>query len=105
MGPSLEEKYIFTPWKLTKMKSIVEKWQSFIEGTDGWTTAFCENHDNGRSVSRFGSDAPEFREISAKMLALMMVTMTGTLFIYQGQEIGMINAPREWPIEEYKVQS
>ena len=93
------------PWKLTKMKSIVEKWQSFIEGTDGWTTAFCENHDNGRSVSRFGSDAPEFREISAKMLALMMVTMTGTLFIYQGQEIGMINAPREWPIEEYKVQS
>ncbi|OQD61576.1 hypothetical protein PENPOL_c016G07672 [Penicillium polonicum] len=102
MGPSLEEKYIFTPWKLTKMKSIVEKWQTFIEGTDGWTTAFCENHDNGRSVSRFGSDAPEFREISAKMLALMMVTMTGTLFIYQGQEIGMINAPCEWPIEEYK---
>ncbi|CAG8153684.1 unnamed protein product [Penicillium salamii] len=102
MGPSLKEKYILTPWKLTKMKSIVEKWQTFIDGTDGWTTAFCENHDNGRSVSRFGSDSPEFREISAKMLALMMVTMTGTLFIYQGQEIGMINAPREWPIEEYK---
>ncbi|KAJ5984866.1 hypothetical protein N7499_008915 [Penicillium canescens] len=102
MGPSLEEKYIFHPWKLTKMKSIVEKWQSFIEGTDGWTTAFCENHDNGRSVSRFGSDAPAFREISAKMLALMMVTMTGTLFIYQGQEIGMINAPRDWSIDEYK---
>ncbi|KAJ6025203.1 hypothetical protein N7444_012882, partial [Penicillium canescens] len=68
MGPSLEEKYIFHPWKLTKMKSIVEKWQSFIEGTDGWTTAFCENHDNGRS----------------------------------GQEIGMINAPRDWSIDEYK---
>jgi oligo-1,6-glucosidase len=102
MGSSLEDKYIFQPWKLTQMKSIVEKWQSFVEGTDGWTTAFCENHDNGRSVSRFGSDSPQFRERSAKMLALMMVAMTGTLFIYQGQEIGMINAPREWPIDEYK---
>jgi alpha-glucosidase len=102
MGSSLEDKYILQPWKLTEMKAIVGKWQSFVEGTDGWTTAFCENHDNGRSVSRFGSDAPEFRERSAKMLALMMVAMTGTLFLYQGQEIGMINAPREWSIDEYK---
>ncbi|KAJ5092416.1 glycoside hydrolase superfamily [Penicillium alfredii] len=102
MGPSLEDKYIFHPWKLTQMKSIVEKWQSFVEGTDGWTTAFCENHDNGRSVSRFASDAPEFRERSAKMLALMMVALTGTLFLYQGQEIGMINAPHNWPIDEYR---
>ncbi|KAL4755732.1 glycoside hydrolase family 13 protein [Aspergillus foveolatus] len=99
---SLEDKYILQPWKLTEMKSIVAKWQTFIEGTDGWTTAFCENHDNGRSVSRFASDAPEHRERSAKMLALMMVAMTGTLFLYQGQEIGMINAPRDWPIDEYK---
>jgi oligo-1,6-glucosidase len=102
MGHSLEDKYILQPWELTEMKSIVNKWQTFIEGTDGWTTAFCENHDNGRSVSRFASDAPEFREVSAKMLALMMVAMTGTLFLYQGQEIGMINAPREWSIDEYK---
>lgn len=102
MGSSLEDKCIFHQWKLTQLKSIVEKWQSFVEGTDGWTTAFCENHDNGRSVSRFGSDSPQFRERSAKMLALMMVAMTGTLFIYQGQEIDMINTPREWPIDEYK---
>jgi alpha-glucosidase len=102
MGNSLEDKYIFNPWQLTELKSIVAKWQSFIEGTDGWTTAFCENHDNGRSVSRFASDAPEHRERSAKMLALMMVAMTGTLFLYQGQEIGMINAPRNWSVEEYK---
>ncbi|KOC08119.1 alpha-glucosidase [Aspergillus flavus AF70] len=102
MGKSLEDKYIFNPWQLTEMKYIVTKWQSFIEGTDGWTTAFCENHDNGRSVSRFASDAPEHRERSAKMLALMMMAMTGTLFLYQGQEIGMINAPRDWSVEEYK---
>ncbi|KAI9928715.1 hypothetical protein ASPWEDRAFT_65750, partial [Aspergillus wentii DTO 134E9] len=102
MGPSLEEKYCFRPWKLTEMKAIVSKWQSFVQGTDGWTTAFCENHDNGRSVSRFASDEPQWREASAKMLAVMMLAMTGTLFLYQGQEIGMINAPHDWSIGEYK---
>lgn len=101
-GNGLENKYEYTPWKLAEMKSIVTKWQKFIEGTDGWTTVFCENHDNGRVVSRFGSDDPKRREVSAKMLAIMMTTMTGTLFLYQGQEIGMINAPKDWPIEEYK---
>ncbi|KAH8433360.1 alpha-glucosidase [Aspergillus melleus] len=102
MGGSLEDKYIFHPWKLTQMKAIVSKWQSFIVGTDGWTTVFCENHDNGRSVSRFGNDAPEYRARSATMLAIMIIAMTGTLFLYQGQEIGMINAPRNWSVEEYK---
>lgn len=84
------------------MKEVIAKWQTFIDGSDGWTTAFCENHDQGRSVSRFASDAPQWRERSAKMLAMMLCAMTGTLFVYQGQEIGMINAPKDWPIEDYK---
>ncbi|PGH03119.1 hypothetical protein AJ79_07446 [Helicocarpus griseus UAMH5409] len=102
MGHGLEDKYDFTPWALTRLKQIVKKWQQFIDGTDGWTTVFCENHDNGRAVSRYGSDAPQHRETSAKMLAVMQTTLTGTLFLYQGQEIGMINAPKNWPIDEYK---
>ena len=73
------------------MKRIVEKWQTFIEGTDGWTTVFCENHDNGRSVSRFGNDATEWRDKSAKMLAMCFAMQTGTLFLYQGQELGMVS--------------
>jgi oligo-1,6-glucosidase len=102
LGIGKVNKYDFEGHNLRELKSVVTKWQSFIAGTDGWTTAFCENHDQGRSVSRFASDSPPFREISAKMLALMMITLTGTLFIYQGQEIGMINAPKNWPIEDYK---
>ncbi|KAF2007075.1 glycoside hydrolase family 13 protein [Amniculicola lignicola CBS 123094] len=101
-GNGFQDKYDFTPWELPEMKQVVKKWQTFIEGTDGWTTVFNENHDNGRSVSRFASDAPEWREKSAKMLALWLVVQTGTLFLYQGQEIGMINAPKEWSIGEYK---
>jgi len=101
-GNGFQDKYDFTPWTLPEMKRIVEKWQTFIDGTDGWTTVFNENHDNGRSVSRFADDSPGWRKASAKMLAVWLVTQTGTLFLYQGQEIGMINAPKEWGIEEYK---
>ncbi|KAB5570591.1 alpha-glucosidase [Coniochaeta sp. 2T2.1] len=102
LGQGAAAKYWFQEWKLSVLKGIVAKWQQFIEGTDGWTTAFCENHDQGRSVSRYASDAPEYRVLSAKMLATMLCSLTGTLFVYQGQEIGMINVPRSWPIEEYK---
>lgn len=101
--PGGTSKYDFAPWTLPEMKHIVEKWQTFIDGTDAWTTVFNENHDNGRSVSRFASDAPEWREKSAKMLAMWLVAQSGTLFLYQGQEIGMINAPAHWDVEtEYK---
>jgi oligo-1,6-glucosidase len=102
IGQGIAYKYLFQPWRLPKLKEIVAKWQQFIDGTDAWTTAFCENHDQGRSVSRYGSDAPEYRELSAKMLAMMMCSLTGTLFVYQGQEIGMINVPKSWPIEDYQ---
>ncbi|KAK3494334.1 alpha-glucosidase [Neurospora hispaniola] len=102
IGQGGTHKYHFEEWKLPVLKKIVEKWQRFIEGTDGWTTSFCENHDQGRSISRFASDAPEYRVLSGKMLSLMMCSLTGTLFIYQGQEIGMINVPKDWPIDYYQ---
>lgn len=100
--PGCNDKYDFAAWQLPEMKRIVAKWQGFIEGTDAWTTVFNENHDNGRSVSRFADDAPAWREQSAKMLALWLGGQTGTLFLFQGQEIGMINASKDWDMAEYK---
>ena len=70
--------------------------------SDGWTTVFLENHDQSRSITRFTSDAPEHRVAGGKMLALMMAALSGTLFIYQGQEIGMTNFPLTWDMSEYK---
>ncbi|KAH6841148.1 glycoside hydrolase superfamily [Chaetomium sp. MPI-CAGE-AT-0009] len=102
LGQGREHKYHFEEWKLPQFKNIVAKWQQFIEGTDGWTTVFCENHDQGRSVSRYASDAAHERAPSAKLLSLMLCALTGTLFVYQGQEIGMINVPASWPIESYR---
>ncbi|PNH37461.1 hypothetical protein VD0004_g9331 [Verticillium dahliae] len=102
LGQGAEHKYAWRPWALPDLKALVAKWQQFIDGTDAWTTVFCENHDQGRSVSRLGSDDPRWRAISAKMLALMLCSLTGTLFVYQGQEIGMTNVPADWPIDEYQ---
>lgn len=63
---------------------------------------FIENHDHSRAVSRFGNDSEEWRAISAKMLAILQITQSGTQFVYQGQELGLKNFPRSWGIEEYK---
>lgn len=97
-------KYQTTPfnWKLSDLKASIGRTQGLISGTDAWTTVFMENHDQARSVSRFGDDSPQWRVRSGKMLALMNAALSGTLYIYQGQELGMINIPHDWPIEEYK---
>jgi alpha-glucosidase len=102
-GDGFGAKYIYQPFPLSRLKALTMTWQTFVEDTDGWTTVFCENHDNGRAVSRFGdTSTPELWQRSAKTLALWQVTLTGSLFLYQGQEIGMVNMPATWGMDEYK---
>ena len=94
----------FTPksWDLHNFKSTVEKWQRFMYDNDGWNALYLENHDQPRSVSRYANDAPAHRVSSAKLLAIFLGFQAGTPFVYQGQEIGMTNVPKEWPMEEYQ---
>ncbi|KAJ4305098.1 hypothetical protein N0V90_000628 [Kalmusia sp. IMI 367209] len=89
-------------WNLLELKHIVEKWQTLMYQRGGWNALFLENHDQARSVSRFASDDPQFRSCAAKMLATFIALQAGTLFIYQGQELGMVNIPKDWDITEYK---
>lgn len=84
------------------LKTIVNKWQTFMIENDGWNSLYLENHDQSRTVSRWGSDLPEFRAACSKMFATFLVLQSGTPFVYQGQEIGMINIPLSRPISEYK---
>ncbi|KAB5566088.1 glycoside hydrolase superfamily [Coniochaeta sp. 2T2.1] len=90
-------------WTLPDFKAAVERTQVLIKGTDAWTTVFIENHDQARSISRFACDSPAQRVASGKLLAVLETTLSGTLFVYQGQEIGMVNAPAEsYPVTEYR---
>ena len=97
-------KYGTTPfnYKLVDLKDAIVRTQGLLNGTDAWTTSFIENHDQARSISRFGDDSLQWRERSGKMLAMLFSSLSGTLFVYQGQEIGMINMPPSWSIDEYK---
>jgi len=78
--------------KLADIKRVTNRWQKEI-GRDGWNSNYLENHDNCRSVSRYGCDQGELRLTSAKMLAAWYIFLKGTPYIYQGQEIGMTNVP------------
>lgn len=72
------------------MKEIISKWDTkFLE--KGWNTIYLTNHDQSRAVSRYGNDAPEFRNASAKMLYTFLLTQRATPYIYNGDEIGMSN--------------
>ena len=78
------------PVKLTKLKKVMGKWQTELEGK-AWNSLFWNNHDQPRIVSRFGNDSDKYREVSAKMLGTCLHMMKGTPYIYQGEELGMTN--------------
>lgn len=76
------------PFNLVKMKKAFTDWQTKLSGK-AWNALYIENHDHPRIISRYGSE--RYREESGKMLAAMYILQRGTPFIYQGQEIGMLN--------------
>ncbi len=86
-GGKLEPK----PLHLPDLKKNLARWQEGL-ATDGWNSLYFENHDQPRSVSRFGDDSAEHRVASAKALATALHLHQGTPYVYQGQEIGMTNA-------------
>ena len=102
LGSDPRDRFRYNGFDLVDLKKAIKSQGEFAEGTDAWSTVFIENHDQARAISRFGNDSPEFRVLSGKAIAMLQCCLTGTLFIYQGQEIGMTNVPRSWPIEEYK---
>ncbi|MFN3851794.1 MAG: glycoside hydrolase family 13 protein [Spirosomataceae bacterium] len=80
-------------FKLNELKAIFRKWDSAV-GDDGWNTVYFGNHDNPRVISRFG-DTEKYRKQSAKMIATILLTLRGTPYLYQGDEIGMSNCAFE----------
>lgn len=76
------------PFSLNKLKSAYNRWQNKLYGI-AWNANYIENHDQPRIISRYGDE--KYRVESGKMLATMYICQSGTPFIYQGQEIGMLN--------------
>ncbi|KAM0755601.1 glycoside hydrolase family 13 protein [Meredithblackwellia eburnea MCA 4105] len=87
-------------YRLQEFKEVIEKYQTGLWGK-GWNSLFLANHDQPRAISHFANDSSEFRAASAKLLATLHNTLCGTVFIYQGDEIGMKNAPSSWTIDDF----
>ena len=94
--------YLPTPFILQRMKHAFSNWQKKLYGK-AWNMLYMENHDHPRIISRYGSE--EFREASGKALAVSYLFQQGTPFIYQGQEIGMLNWRPEDPEMYEDVQT
>jgi oligo-1,6-glucosidase len=92
-------KWNVAPWRLSDLKQVMTKWQLGLEGR-AWNSLYINNHDQPRSVSRFGDDGT-YRVQSATMLATFIHMQKGTPYIYQGEEIGMTNVRFE-DIEQYR---
>ena len=98
MADCLFTEYIHLPFDLKKLKRAFSKWQYSLYGK-AWNTLYLENHDHPRVISRYGSE--RFWRESGTMLAVSYIFQQGTVFIYQGQEIGMTNI-RLKDINQYK---
>lgn len=91
-------KWFMKPFKPINLKKPLSTWQRKLNDR-GWNSLYLENHDQPRSISRFGSEV--MRRQSGTMLATMLYFQRGTPFIYQGQEIGMLNASFE-ELDDYQ---
>ena len=86
-GP--EGKFDPQPIDFIRFKKVFSDWD-FLLKNKGWNSVFLGNHDFSRIVSRFGNDK-KYRNKSAKLLATLLMTLRGTPYVYQGDEIGMTN--------------
>lgn len=89
---------------LIDLKRTLSRWQTDLYDK-AWNSLFWDNHDQPRAVSRFGDDRPQYREVSAKMLATCLHMLQGTPYIYQGEELGMTNYPFRDPGDFRDIES
>ena len=98
-----ETRWDVRPLRLRDLKAVLGRWQASLAKV-GWNSLYWNNHDQPRVVSRFGDDG-EHRVRSAKMLGTVLHLHRGTPYVYQGEELGMTNAPFA-SIDDYRdVQS
>lgn len=79
-------KWFKTKLSIEKLMKTLTRWQ---QGLD-WNACYFENHDQPRFISRFDDLGP-YRKEASKMMAGLLMTLRGTPFVYEGQEIGMTN--------------
>jgi len=102
MDHERQSKWLPRKFDPCELKQIVNKWQRVMLENGGWNALYMENHDQGRTISRYCDESEEYRMKSSKLLASHLGFQSGTVFVYQGQELAQINVPKDWGLEEYQ---
>lgn len=101
MDFGLNGKYDRDDFQPRKIRKITDLWQTTMPKFNGWNSVYLDNHDSGRSLTRYASDAPRHRAMAAKMLATYLTTLGGTPFMLAGEEIGMANLGVDYGPDAY----
>lgn len=97
--------YNQAPWTFGELKDLIFRSQLSVQ-KQGWGAVYLENHDQSRSLNKYfrektaRADNLHLRFLQGSALAVLLMGLRGTVFLYQGEELGMINCPFE-SIEEY----
>lgn len=93
------------PWTFGELKKLIFRSQLSVQ-KQGWGAVYLENHDQSRSLNKYfrekaaGADDLHLRFLQGSALATLLLGLRGTVFLYQGEELGMINCPFN-SVEEY----
>ena len=93
------DKFSPLPFRPSDLKKVLDEWISTLHGKT-YMALFLGNHDQCRPLSRFG-DTGRYRNESAKTLANAMYFTEGIPYIYQGEELGLLNTDFA-SIDEYR---
>jgi alpha-glucosidase len=88
--------FVRLPWRTDAFRASVEEFTRLSTAV-AWPTWLLENHDHGRVPSRY-ADGPEPNERRGRVALMLVLTLRGTAFLYQGEELGLPDA--EIPVEE-----
>jgi alpha-glucosidase len=85
--------FLRAPWSADAFRTEVETFERLLPAA-AWPDYTLSNHDNPRAASRYGpaGDAARGRR-RMRLVALMLLTLRGTPFLYYGEEIGMTDGP------------
>lgn len=72
------------PWNARHVRRVVDEYEGSV-GIHEWPNWVLGNHDQPRVATRIGRD-------QARVAALLVLTLRGTPTLYNGDELGMVNA-------------
>jgi alpha-glucosidase len=82
--------FVHLPWDAGAIRASVEDFQQLAEPT-AWPAWFLANHDHSRPATRYATDSHN-GERRSRLATMLVTTLRGTPFIYQGEELGLPNA-------------